>query len=35
VADPQLAKRMLGWTPQLSDLPNIVKTAWDSFDLRK
>jgi UDP-arabinose 4-epimerase len=35
VADAQLAQKALAWTPQFSDLPNIVKTAWDSFDLRK
>ena len=34
VADARLAQRELAWTPQLSDLPSIVKTAWDSFDLR-
>ncbi len=28
VADPSLAARELGWTPELSDLNTIVKTAW-------
>jgi len=35
VADSRLAREALGWTPQLSDLPSIVRTAWNSFDLRK
>ena len=35
VADATLANRVLGWTPQLSDLSVIVKTAWDSLDLGK
>ncbi len=28
VADPSLAMRQLGWSPQLSDLDTIVNTAW-------
>jgi UDP-glucose-4-epimerase GalE len=28
VADASLVARELGWKPQLSDLPSIVKTAW-------
>lgn len=28
VSDPGLATRSLGWTPQLSDIDTIVKTAW-------
>ncbi len=31
VADPRLAQTTLQWTPGMSDLPTIVKTAWDSF----
>jgi UDP-glucose-4-epimerase GalE len=31
VADSRLAQKTLAWTPRLSDLPTIVKTAWDSF----
>lgn len=29
VADPSKANRLLGWTPQYSDLPTIVGMAWD------
>jgi len=29
VADPQRAQATLGWTPQVSDLDTIVRTAWD------
>jgi UDP-arabinose 4-epimerase len=29
VADPQLGQSLLGWRPQLSDLPTIVRTAWE------
>ncbi|MFZ5592243.1 MAG: UDP-glucose 4-epimerase GalE [Bacillota bacterium] len=28
VADPSLAGRVLGWQPRLSDLDNIIRTAW-------
>ena len=28
VSDPSKAKTMLGWSPQMSDLDTIVKTAW-------
>jgi UDP-glucose-4-epimerase GalE len=31
VADASRAKQVLGWTPQMSALPVIVKTAWDSL----
>jgi UDP-arabinose 4-epimerase len=31
VADSRLAQKTLKWTPRLSDLSVIVKTAWDSF----
>lgn len=31
VADATLAKTALGWTPQMSSLSVIVKTAWDSL----
>jgi UDP-glucose-4-epimerase GalE len=34
VADSRLAQKTLGWTPQFSDLPTIVKNAWDSLDPR-
>jgi UDP-glucose 4-epimerase len=34
VADATRAPKALAWTPQLSDLPTIVKTAWDSLDQR-
>lgn len=27
-ADNALAKEMLGWTPRLSDLPNLIESAW-------
>jgi UDP-glucose-4-epimerase GalE len=29
VADPQLGKQLLEWKPTMSDLPIIVRTAWD------
>ena len=29
IADPQLGQTLLGWKPTLSDLPNIVRTAWE------
>jgi UDP-glucose 4-epimerase len=32
VADARLAQKTLAWTPRFSDLPTIVKTAWDSLD---
>jgi UDP-arabinose 4-epimerase len=28
IADPQLGRSLLGWTPQRSDLTTIVRTAW-------
>ena len=37
VADPALARRLLGWTPQCSDLPTIVRsaTAWHRRQLAR
>jgi len=35
VADAARAHRVLGWTPRHSDLPEIVKTAWDSLNQRR
>jgi UDP-glucose 4-epimerase len=29
IADPTVATRTLGWTPQFTDLDSIIKTAWD------
>ena len=29
ISDPALAKKVLGWTPEFTDLTAIVKTAWD------
>ena len=29
VADPARAKTILGWEPALSDLPSIIRTAWE------
>jgi UDP-glucose-4-epimerase GalE len=34
VADSRLAQRSLAWTPRFSDLPAIVKTAWDSLAVK-
>jgi UDP-glucose-4-epimerase GalE len=34
VADPNRAKRVLGWEPRVSDLPTIVRTAWESLAAR-
>jgi UDP-arabinose 4-epimerase len=31
VADPHLAREMLGWTPRHSSLETIVRTAWDWY----
>jgi UDP-glucose 4-epimerase len=29
IADPSRAKSLLGWRPAVSDLPSIVRSAWD------
>jgi UDP-glucose 4-epimerase len=29
IADPSKAKTLLGWEPDVSDLPSIVRSAWD------
>jgi UDP-glucose 4-epimerase len=29
VADPTRAKTVLGWTPSVSDLPSIIRSAWE------
>ena len=29
IADPSKAKALLGWEPDVSDLPSIVRSAWD------
>ncbi|HEY2645922.1 MAG TPA: UDP-glucose 4-epimerase GalE [Candidatus Acidoferrales bacterium] len=29
IADPSRAKSVLGWVPSVSDLPSIVRSAWD------
>jgi UDP-glucose 4-epimerase len=29
IADPTRAKAVLGWTPQISDLRSIIRSAWD------
>src|SRR5499427_9302457 len=31
IADPQLAQSVLQWTPQMSDIRTIVRTAWDWY----
>jgi UDP-glucose 4-epimerase len=34
VADPRLGQRLLGWKPMISDLPGIVRTAWEWHEHR-
>lgn len=35
VASAEKAKAVLGWSPQMSDLETILKTAWDWFEKEK
>jgi UDP-arabinose 4-epimerase len=34
VANPWLGQRLLGWKPRISDLPGIVRTAWEWHEHR-